>query len=64
MDKDTYYITLQKLIDRVKVLKNDISNSNDKEQIIYLKLAIESLYIEMRELMEDWFFFWKEGGQG
>lgn len=53
MDKDTYYITLQKLIDRVKVLKNDISNSNDKEQIIYLKLAIESLYIEMRELMDS-----------
>lgn len=53
MDKDTYYIVLQELIDRVKILKNQISDSNDKEQIIYLKLAIESIYAEIRELMDN-----------
>jgi hypothetical protein len=53
MDKKTYYLKLQELVDRVRDIKNEIEKSNDKEKISYLKLAIESLYGEIRELMEN-----------
>ena len=52
MDKETYYIKLQEAIDKVKLLKKDIRESNDKEKIQYLGLAIEAIYEEIRILME------------
>lgn len=53
MDKETYYIRLQMLVDRVKELKKELENSNDEEKSNYLKLAIESKYEEIRQLMEN-----------
>jgi len=52
MDKKTYYIKLQELVDKIKQLKEDVNRSNDIEKITYLKLAIEATYEEMRQLME------------
>ena len=52
MDKETYYIKLQGLVDKVKGLKLEIDKSNDEEKTGYLRLAIEQLYVEMRDLME------------
>lgn len=52
MDKNTYYIKLQELLDKIKTLKEDIKNSDDEEKIGYLKLAVDSLYEEMRQLMD------------
>lgn len=52
MDKEAYYIRLQELVDKVKYLKSLTEESNDDEKISYLKLAIDSVYAEMRELME------------
>jgi len=53
MDKETYYIKIQELVDKVKYLKSIIEESNDVEKIGYLKLAIDGVYTEMRELMES-----------
>lgn len=53
MDKETYYIKLQELIDKVKELKNELGDSNDEEKSNYLKLAIESIYEDIRKLMEN-----------
>ena len=53
MDKETYYIKLQALLDKVKELKNELGNSKDEEKSNYLKLAIESKYEEIRQLMEN-----------
>lgn len=52
MDKETYYIELQSLIDKVTELKKVLNTSDDKEKSEYLKLAIDSIYEEMRKLME------------
>jgi hypothetical protein len=52
MDKNTYNIRLQELITKVQLLKNDIERSGDKEQIGYLRLAIDSVHEEIRQLME------------
>jgi hypothetical protein len=53
MDKKTYYLKLQELVDKVRDLKKEVEDSNDKEKIGYLKLAIESVYEEIRQLMEN-----------
>jgi len=53
MDKETYYIKLQSLVDRVTSLKKEIEISNDNEKVIYLKLAVKKLYEEIRLLMEN-----------
>lgn len=52
MDKETYYIELQSLIDKVTELKKVLNASNDREKSEYLKLAIDSTYEEIRKLME------------
>ena len=52
MDKETYYIKLQSLVDKVKNLKSEIEKSNDDEKIGYLRLAIEQIYVDIRDLME------------
>ena len=53
MDKETYYIRLQMLIDKVKELKKELEISKDEEKNGYLKLAIEAKYEEIRQLMEN-----------
>ena len=53
MDKEAYYIKLQELVDKVKYLKSLIEDSQDEEKISYLKLAIDSVYAEMKELMDN-----------
>jgi hypothetical protein len=45
---------LQELVDRVKILKDDLLNSYDEEKIKYLKLAINSIYQDIRNLMESY----------
>ena len=52
MDKNTYYIRLQELLDKIKSLKDEIRDSDDEEKIKYLKLAVDSYYEEMRILMD------------
>jgi hypothetical protein len=52
MDKETYYIKLQDLVDKVKGLKSEIDKSDDEEKTKYLKLAVEQIYVDIRELME------------
>lgn len=52
MGKETYYIKLQELMDKVKRLKQEIEDSSDEEKIGYLKLAIDAVYEEIRILME------------
>lgn len=52
MDKATYYIKIQELVDKVKKIKSEIEDSKDNEKIGYLKLAIEITYEEIRQLME------------
>lgn len=53
MDKKTYYLKLQELVDKVRDLKKEVENSNDNEKIGYLRLAIEGIYVEIRQLMEN-----------
>jgi len=55
MDKETYYLKLQELVDKVKTLKTEITDSNDKEKIEYLKLALKSFYEDIRKLMENYY---------
>ncbi len=52
MDKEIYYIKLQNLVDKVKGLKAEMDKPNDEEKTGYLKLAVEQIYADMRELME------------
>lgn len=41
-------------MNKIKSLKNEISNSDDEEKIKYLKLALESINQEMRSLMDNY----------
>jgi hypothetical protein len=52
MDKETYYLKLQELIDKVKYLKEQIILSDDEEKTEYLKLAVGLVYEKIRKLME------------
>jgi len=54
MDKETYYVELEKMLGRIKDLKKEINESDDKEKIKYLKLAINSINEEMRTLMDNY----------
>lgn len=55
MDKETYYLKLEDLIVRVKLLKNEIQQSNDIEKIGYLKLALQSVHGEIKKLMDSYY---------
>lgn len=52
MDKETYYLKLQELIDKAKELKEQIELSDDDEKTEYLKLAVALVYDKIRRLME------------
>jgi len=54
MDKETYFLKLEDLMDKIKSLKNDIKDSNDEEKIKYLKMALKSANEEMRSIMETY----------
>ena len=54
MDKETYFLKLEDLMDKIKSLKNDIKDSNDEEKIKYLKMALKSTNEEMRSLMDTY----------
>ena len=54
MDKKTYLIKLEELLDKIKSLKDEINNSKDEEKIKYLKMALKSTNEEMRSLMETY----------
>lgn len=52
MDKKTYLIKLEELLDKIKSLKDEINNSKDEEKIKYLKMALRSTNKEMQSLMD------------
>jgi len=52
MDKKTYLIKLDDLLDKIKSLKSEINNSKDEEKIKYLKMALQSTNKEMQSLMD------------
>lgn len=54
MDKETYVLKLEELMNKIKSLKDEINNSNDNEKIKYLKMALKSVNEEMRSLMETY----------
>jgi hypothetical protein len=55
MDKETYHLKLEDLIVKVKLLKNEIQQSNDIEKIGYLKLALQSVHEEIKKLMNSYY---------
>jgi len=55
MDKETYYIKLEEFIGKIKSLKEEINNSEDKEKTTYLKLALKAVHEDMRVLMEVYY---------
>ena len=42
-------------MDKVKILKSEIENSDDDEKTEYLKLALKSVYENIRLLMESYY---------
>lgn len=40
---------------KIKSLKDEIENSDDKEKINYLKLALKSTHEDIRTLMESYY---------
>jgi len=54
MDKETYYLKLEELMNKIKSLKDEINSSDDDEKIKYLKLALQSVNQEMRSLMDNY----------
>lgn len=55
MDKETYHLRLESLVEKIKSLKDEINNSEDEEKINYLKMALEMVNDEMRLLMENYY---------
>jgi len=51
MDKETYHIEIERLIKKVKFLKNESKDTSDEEKKSYLDLAIKSIYREIQKLM-------------
>jgi flagellin-specific chaperone FliS len=53
MEDDKYYSELQIMVDKAKDLKSRIDLMVDYEAKGYLKLALEDLYTNMRELIKQ-----------
>lgn len=51
--KTEYYIELQRLTDKVKDLKGQITNSEDDESIYYLRKAVDKYLEDMRLLIKE-----------
>jgi hypothetical protein len=54
MDKETYHLKLENLMDKIKNLTVEVQNSDDDEKIKYLKLALKSVHEEIRLLMDSY----------
>lgn len=52
MEDRKYYDNLQIMVDKAKDLKIKIDSTDDYEARGYLKLALEKLYADMRELIK------------
>jgi|TARA_R110000803_G_scaffold43094_1_gene92240 hypothetical protein len=53
MEDREYYDNLQIMVDKAKDLKIKIDSTLDDEAKGYLKLALETLYADMRELIKE-----------
>ena len=53
MEDREYYDKLQIMVDKAKDLKTKIDLMEDYEAKGYLKLALETLYADMRELIKQ-----------
>ncbi len=53
MEDKEYYTNLQIMVDKAKELKTKIDSTDDYEAKGYLKLALETLYADMRELIKE-----------
>jgi hypothetical protein len=53
MEDKEYYTNLQIMVDKAKELKTKIDSMDDYEAKGYLKLALEILYSDMRELIKE-----------
>lgn len=51
-DKTEYYEKLQVMVDKAKELKTKIDLMDDAEAKGYLRMALELLYSDMRELIK------------
>jgi hypothetical protein len=53
MEDKVYYDNLQILVDKAKELKTKIDSTDDDESKSYLKLALDTIYTDMRELIKE-----------
>lgn len=53
MEDKEYYDNLQIMVDRAKDLKTKIDSTIDDESKGYLKMALEVIYTDMRELIKQ-----------
>ena len=53
MEDKIYYDKLQVMVDKAKELKSKIDDTKDEEAKGYLRLALEVLYTDMRELIRE-----------
>lgn len=53
MEDKVYYDKLQVMVDKAKELKGKIDLTKDEEAKGYLRLALEVLYTDMRELIKE-----------
>ena len=53
MEDKVYYDNLQIMVDKAKELKTKIDSTDDYESKSYLKLALETIYTDMRELIKE-----------
>jgi hypothetical protein len=53
MEDGEYYSKLQTMVDKAKDLKSKIDETKDYEAKGYLKLALEVIYTDMRELIKQ-----------
>ena len=53
MEDKIYYDSLQFMVDKAKDLKTKIDLTDDDESRGYLKMALEIIYTDMRELIKQ-----------
>ena len=53
MEDREYYDNLQIMVDKAKDLKTKIDSTSDDEAKGYLKMALEIIYTDMRELIKQ-----------
>jgi hypothetical protein len=53
MEDKVYYDKLQVMVDKAKELKSKIELTDDYEAKGYLKMALEVIYTDMRQLIKE-----------